>query len=117
VPLKALNSESFPEPIVHALREGMLEGALHLLIDGRASKKTRRDILDWIAVPIRPWSQAWAFSFQICCLEYGWDAETRREEILKRFAKESAIESTGAPRSANPASRPPWQSAALAMAS
>jgi len=75
---------TFSETDVMALHEWTFHKAMHLLNDTRAKSKTKLEVLDWIAQPIRPAHEVASlpFSFQACAVCMGLDAESLRQQLL-----------------------------------
>lgn len=76
--------DKLSEHDVLKLHEMIFENAMHLLKDTRAKPKTKLDVLDWIAQPIRPAQEiaSLPFSFQACAFCMGVDPETLRQMLL-----------------------------------
>lgn len=66
------------------LHEMIFDNAMHLLNDSRVKSKTKLEVLDWIAQPIRPAEEVASlpFSFQACAVCKGLDADTLRQLLL-----------------------------------
>ncbi len=88
LPALPLNDYEWSDREICALLDGALVAQLRLLADERTSPELRRELIAWVAAPLKRMAEVVAtpFSFQACCCAAGVDPEEMREQILRRFA-------------------------------
>lgn len=88
LPALPLNDHEWTDREIYALLDGALVAQLRLLADERTSPELRRELIAWVATPLKRMAEAFAtpFSFQVCCWAAGVDPEEMREQILRKFA-------------------------------
>lgn len=88
----AFPADHDPEFSVHevvTIQRRYLSRTLKLLVDERASKSTKQQVIDWVAaqfVPADRIEEISVVAFQCCCLAECVDPVAMRESVLRRFA-------------------------------
>lgn len=91
LPACPLNDVDWSENEIYGLLERMLVDQLRALNDDRTSAEMRRELIAWVAKPLRQSRAAVRddpFSFQSCCYAAGLDPEELQEQVLFMFAPE-----------------------------
>lgn len=90
--LTNLNEEQFDKFV-----EGYFKGCLAPLLDGRAGPQQKRELLEWVSLPLvhHLGEQVIPFSFEACCLLLGGNPEELQEQVLDqvRLAQRRAARS------------------------
>lgn len=69
--------ESWTDPEIWQLREGILVDAIRLLLDGRGSLRSRQEVMDWVQD-----DSPGPFCFRICAMAAVVDPDNLRESLL-----------------------------------